>query len=140
MRPPQALVEFGIVEPDTIWRLWKAVYGLRISPKAWGQERDREMKKMVVTIGGKPHWLCQSPIDPSVWTIVSGEPPTTQVAADPDPETVRGWIVVYVDDFLTIGPDDVINGATEAINSKWKCFEKRHPPVWLQFERRIPQC
>ena len=36
VRPPQALVEFGIVEPDTIWRLWKAVYGLRISPKAWG--------------------------------------------------------------------------------------------------------
>ena len=43
VRPPQALVEFGIVEPGTIWRVYRAVYGLRISPKAWGLERDKDM-------------------------------------------------------------------------------------------------
>ena len=45
VRPPQALVEFGVIEPGTIWRLQRAVYGLRISPKAWGLERDKEMRK-----------------------------------------------------------------------------------------------
>ena len=39
VRPPQALVEFGLVAPGTIWRAVKAIYGLRISPKAWGVEK-----------------------------------------------------------------------------------------------------
>ena len=45
VRPPQALVEFGVIPPGTVWKLQKAVYGLRIAPKAWGLERDQAMRK-----------------------------------------------------------------------------------------------
>ena len=39
VRPPQALIEFGLVPPGTIWKVLKTIYGLRIAPKAWGNER-----------------------------------------------------------------------------------------------------
>ena len=69
IRPPQALVEFGLVKAGTIWRCVKAIYGLRISPKAWGLERDKELKKMTVTLHGVKYHFKQSVIDPSVWII-----------------------------------------------------------------------
>ena len=52
IRPPQALIEFGLVAPGTVWRCVKAIYGLRISPKAWGTERDKELNKMTFTEKG----------------------------------------------------------------------------------------
>ena len=72
VRPPQVLVEFGLVAPGTIWRAVKAIYGLRISPKAWGVERDRQLRKMSIDVDGKKYIFHQSHIDPSVWTVVRG--------------------------------------------------------------------
>ena len=40
--PPQALADVGLVPPGTVWKVLKAIYGLRIAPKAWDAERDRE--------------------------------------------------------------------------------------------------
>ena len=42
-RPPQALIKFGLVPPGTVWKVLKAIYGLGTAPKAWGNERGREM-------------------------------------------------------------------------------------------------
>ena len=75
VRPPQALVEFGLVPPGTVWRALKAMYGLRISPKAWGLERDKEFRKMPIKHGGHDYHFRQSVIDPSVWSIIPGDPP-----------------------------------------------------------------
>ena len=72
-RPPQALVEFGLVAPGTVWRCVKAIYGLRISPKAWGMERDKELKKMTITMQHKKYVFKQSDIDPSVWVSMRAE-------------------------------------------------------------------
>ena len=117
VRPPQALVEFGVIEPGTIRRLQRAVYGLRISPKAWGLERDKEMRKMTVHINGKVHSFRQSHIDQSVWSIVEG-PPTPQGVWQPSgDEPAIGWVMVYVDDFLVVGDDDTINSTTETLRS-----------------------
>ena len=41
VRPPQSLIEFGLAPPGTIWKVLKAIYGLRIAPKAWGNARGR---------------------------------------------------------------------------------------------------
>ena len=66
VRPPQVLVEFGLVAPGTILRAVKAIYGLRISPKAWGLERGRELKKMSFKAKGKTDVFKQSAIDPAL--------------------------------------------------------------------------
>ena len=46
VRPPRAFVDAGLAKPDECWTLHRAVYGLRVSPRAWGLERDAKFKKV----------------------------------------------------------------------------------------------
>ena len=117
IRPPQALVEFGLVAPGTVWRCIKAIYGLRISPKAWGVERDKELKKMVSKLKGQQYILQQSAIDPSVWVILrggllpngGGRPQHPSYNSEEAESGAYGYLVTYVDDFLILGPDGSTN-------------------------------
>ena len=66
----------------------------------------------------------QSHIDPSVWSVVPG-PPTPQGVWEPvDGVTAIGWVVVYVDDYLVVGSDLVIDSVTETIKAKWQTSEQ----------------
>ena len=40
VRPPHAFVDAGLVAPDELWKLTRAVHGLKVSPRAWGLHRD----------------------------------------------------------------------------------------------------
>ena len=73
VRPPQALIDVGLVEHGTVRRVLKAIYGFRISPKAWGVERDHELKRMIINVQSHEYVFEQSHIDPSVWAIVRGK-------------------------------------------------------------------
>ena len=44
VKPPALFEQFGLVKPGTYWKLVKAVYGLRVSPRLWGQERDNRLR------------------------------------------------------------------------------------------------
>ena len=46
VKPPALLEQFNLVKANTYWKLQRAVYGLRISPRLWGKERDLQLKKM----------------------------------------------------------------------------------------------
>ena len=99
VRPPRAFVEAGLAGPDDCWTLHRAVYGLRISPKAWGQERDVQLRAMCWSAEGpqqqqSQYRLVQSASDTQVWMI-------KRVGED----SVLGLVVVYVDDFLILAPD-----------------------------------
>ena len=37
-RPPQVLVRIGLVKPGIVWKLKKALCGLRTSPRTWQEE------------------------------------------------------------------------------------------------------
>ena len=43
VRPPKVLERLGLVKPGTVWHLKRALYGLRVSPMEWQQERDKAM-------------------------------------------------------------------------------------------------
>ena len=59
MRPPQALIEFGLAQPGTVWKVLKAIYGLRIAPKAWGVERDKQLQTMEIKVKeASTHNIC----------------------------------------------------------------------------------
>ena len=45
-KPPQVLVKLGLIRPGTVWKLKKALYGLRTSPRAWEEERDRKLSSL----------------------------------------------------------------------------------------------
>ena len=53
VRPPMLLEQFQLIKPGTYWKLTKAVYGLRVSPRLWGKERDMQLRKMRFRIKGK---------------------------------------------------------------------------------------
>ena len=84
--PPKAFVQAGLVKHGELWLLQKAVYGLRVAPRAWGKERDRVLRALKWGDGG---YLEQCHEDTQVWKIrkqgVNG---------------ICGLIVVYVDDYL----------------------------------------
>ena len=125
IRPPQALVEFGLVAPGTVWRCIKAIYGLRISPKAWGQERDKELKKMTFNYNGKEHRFVQSVIDPSVWIIQRvGFVANAAGSGSTGVDEAVGYLITYVDDFLILGADPLIDKVTDVIRGQWKITEK----------------
>ena len=45
MRPPRILVETKVVADGVVWKIKKALYGLRTSPIAWETERDKILKE-----------------------------------------------------------------------------------------------
>ena len=70
VKPPTLLEQFRLIKPGTYWKLTKAVYGLRISPRLWGKERDLQLKKMKFRFTHKVLRAMQSSIDVALWVIV----------------------------------------------------------------------
>ena len=94
-KPPQVLVKLGLVQPGTVWKLKKALYGLRTSPRAWEEERDRKLSSLtwdspVGRVGLKP-------VDTThcVWTI-------RQLDHSQDTPPL-GMVIAYVDDLIAVG-------------------------------------
>ena len=40
VKPPALLAQFHLVKPNIYWKLHRAVYGLSVSPRLWGKERE----------------------------------------------------------------------------------------------------
>ena len=121
MRPPPIFVKFGLVEEGELWRAVMAIYGLRVAPRAWGTERDDNFRAMVIDIEDVPHQLRQSAVDPAVWAVI-------ELKADIIEAHVRaaGYLLVYVDDLLTVGPASVVTGVEAALLGTWKCTVNPH--------------
>ena len=56
---PNVLVRLSLVEPGVVWKLNKALYGLRTSPKAWKEERDEKLQNLIWNVNGQQAGLCK---------------------------------------------------------------------------------
>ncbi len=134
--PPSVLVKMNIMQPGECWIAEKALYGLKESPKAWEETRDKVMSEMTMTIDGQDVWLVQSVTHSSIWLIVTT--PQEEDAAETDmwhplygylpflakgKAKVIGGIGVYVDDLLTVGPLSVIKAVLAKVKSIWDTSE-----------------
>ena len=117
VRPPAILAQFGLLPPDTLWRVRRAVYGLRAAPRSWGRKRDKELSQMKITIDGEVCRLVQSTVDASVWCIV----PESEVETPLHTRRVLGYLLSYVDDFLIAGADNTRDAVCDALKSIWSC-------------------
>ena len=108
VRPPAIFVYYGLVPAGTLWVAEKAVYGLRVSPKAWADKRDDDMSNVRVYVDNDTYRLQQSDADPSVWNVRCE---TT--------DALCGYVLTYVDDFMLIGSDAVVQGLRQALSSLW---------------------
>ena len=127
VRPPGILSLYGLVGRDEVWRAKKGIYGLRISPRAWGSKRDREMRAMRIVVDGKRCRLVQSRCDASVWSIVEDVPTKTE-----SEQKSLGLVLVYVDDFLFAGSLEAVLAVEAVMMATWTCsvqslIDRAHP-------------
>ena len=71
LKPPPLLVKLGYVKEGTWWMALRAMYGLRQSPKVWGDHRDRLLSSMEWRLQEKTMWLEQAAAEPNMWKVVS---------------------------------------------------------------------
>ena len=112
VQPPAQWVTWGIVDKDVVWKLRRAVYGLRQSPKWWSDERDKKLKELTVTVNGKSYYLQQNEADSQVWSITE---------KNSSSGNFLGLLCVYVDDFLVLAPEGSVRRAViEALMATWE--------------------
>ena len=70
VQPPKPFVEQGLAKPGELWTLHRAVYGLKVSPRAWGTCRDESLREMTWKVDGREYILKQCESDTQVWRIV----------------------------------------------------------------------
>ena len=123
--PPRLLIRLGYARSDETWMAIKAMYGLRQSPKAWGDYRDAVISRM--------EWLDEGVVmvfqalvtDPNVWKIVAI---TEEVTED-----VRGIMLVYVDDLMILGRRVTVESCLRRIAEEWELST----PEWLNSRNAV---
>ena len=127
MRPPQIMIDLGLVPAGQLWRARKGLYGLRIAPRAWAAKRDRMLRESRFKYMGKECKLLQSMADPSIWIVVHAVEPKLEVDRQ-----ALGIVLTYVDDIMTIGPAPLLPLLERLLRAQWSLTEQdlidaRHP-------------
>eukprot|EP00971_Amphidinium_carterae_P189543 3762386-Amphidinium_carterae.2 len=75
VKAPWALTQLGLCKADTHFRIHKALYGLRESPRLLGCHRDKLLKELHIheTSHTKSMKLVQSKVHSSLWFVVASE-------------------------------------------------------------------
>ena len=90
MYPPK---EFYNPEDNIVWKLLKAIYGLRSSPKAW----QKHLSEVLQQIG-----LHRSTAEPNIYMTT----------------TRNCFVLAYVDDLLFLGEEETVNKIFKAIQQQ----------------------
>ena len=119
MRPPKILVETKVVDDGVVWKIKKALYGLRTSPIAWETERDTTLRSLKWAQDEIEYRLLPCQGSPCLWTVVPirpGEDPSVKTSKE---ELTRGVVITYVDDLLLTGWQHHIDAITKALLAKY---------------------
>ena len=119
MRPPKILVETKVVDDGVVWKIKKALYGLRTSPIAWETERDKTLRGLKWAQDDVEYRLLACQGSPCLWTVIPirpGEDPSVKTSKE---ELTRGVMITYVDDLLLTGWQHNIDAITRALLAKY---------------------
>ena len=112
VRPPQILVQLGLIREGVFWKLQKVLYGLRSGPKKWGDHRDEVLKRMKVSVekGNRTQTArCEACENcANIWKII-------------EEDKIVGYFLVYVDDVLIVGPQEWVKATIAAFKEQWEC-------------------
>ena len=106
-QPPRVLVRAGLCGDKELWEYTHAVYGLRESPRWWGEFRDAKLAQLNVVVGDRKIRLHQCRVEGSWWRLE-------------EDSVLVGLIVVYVDDLLICSIPPIIQAVSTAIKELWK--------------------
>ena len=108
VRVPSILHRLGLV-PATVtsWRVEKALYGLRSSPRSWGIERDTTLRGTA----DSGYSFQQVAGEESLWKVIHKD--------DSGRESIAGLLLIYVNDFLITGGDATRKKITEILSGRF---------------------
>ena len=95
----------------------RALYGLDQSPRDWSIVRDSDLSKAVVHIGQQSFGLCQSRVDANMWFLQELSGPL-KAPGEFEPLAI---LLVYIDDFLALGPQSTVRAMLDTVSKLWKC-------------------
>ena len=98
------------MQPGVVWKLNKALYGLRTSPKAWEEERDGKLQNLTWNLNGKQVGLSKVDSANCVWVIK--EKTGTGFQGEP-----LGMVIAYVDDLIAVGQQDQLDGMKASLDA-----------------------
>ena len=111
LRPPAILILLGIVQPDEVWEVCRALYGFREAPKWWAGFRDSVLSTAVFETPSGHASLRRTVSDENLWRITLSD------------GTVLGHVLVYVDDLLILSTSSVARALHNWIKERWQCSE-----------------
>ena len=98
-----------------LWRVDRALYGFRRSPRLWSRFRDKRLLGARIQFMGGYLFLRQSKADANVWGVV-------YVDSDGGSE-IRAYLNIYVDDVLYVGNEPEIVAVHQWLTSEWKASD-----------------
>ena len=114
IKPPSLLLKLGFARQGEYYKAEKAIYGLRQSPKRWGDFRDQRMLDMVTPSG---YYFRQSVAEPNMWKVLK------KTAENEEQDEIlgelHGLILVYVDDMLILALLEVLEEVISTIQKEW---------------------
>ena len=109
VKPPPFFTKMGWTKEDEVWRLKKAVYGLRSSLLAWCTQRDQELENKTFVSNGRSMTLHRCIEEPGMYEVI-----------ETDTGKLQGLITVYVDDILSMGAKETVEDVKLMISKLWK--------------------
>ena len=126
IKPPLLFLEKGLMKFGTYYLPKRAVYGLRRSPRLWGECRDEGLDSMEVEVqeeeGRQIMELVPLDSEPNLWKIQQKED-SNQEAEDPTQRPLKGLLMTHVDDIFVTGSTAVVQAVMEKIRETWTTAE-----------------
>ena len=114
VHPPAILTRLGLVDTGEVWKLKKALYGLRSAPKKWSQTRDEEIRSSTIELDEKVAVceMCNSA--KNIWKVLVVDDKSGS-------REIMGYFLVYVDDILIMGATRWVIEVIKMIQKSWTC-------------------
>ena len=123
--PPKVFQLAEVPGSSQLWRVDRALYGFRRSPRLWGRFRDKRLRSAKIDFEGGYIHLKQHRADENIWSV--------RVTAADGTTSVRAYVNVYVDDILYVGEPSVIETVHRWLTSEWKAS----PLTWASEEASL---
>ena len=110
LTPPTIVSLAGVAEPGENWQISRVLYGLREAPRLWGEFRNHRLTEAKIPHGEDVIVLTATTTDENLWKVTfQGD------------DTVRGLVLVYVDDILMLSSEGMVSAIYQWLVSDWKC-------------------
>ena len=125
LRASKVFIMAEVPNSKQLWRVDRALYGFRRSPRLWSTFRDARLRDAKYQLEGRSASLKQLKADENVWAVT-----TNEVFGK---ETVEVYVNIYADDIVYAGSREAILATHDWLCQAWKSI----PLSWASDEEGI---